>query len=507
MSGKDTSNSSRKAKSIPSGQKWDLEADVVVVGFGGAGAAAAIEAHDAGAKVIILEKAPSNLPGGNTGCCAGYMLVPSSVSEGVDYYRGLAFGTVNDEELIHTMAKEIVGVPDWLKKLDVPLVIEDRQMPGTFPALRGSRVDQILVKGGGHVAFKILEENVKARGIKVMYETSAERLIQDPPTMEIRGVLGRNKASNIWVKAKKGAILACGGYQNNPEMLANFNYPGLRFCHSGTPYNTGDGVMLAATAGAKLWHMASFELMNFAIKAPSKLFKCSASLPYHPMSGSYIFVNKYGNRFMPESRRIGHYKGDIEACAFDHDRAEYPNMPPYLIFDEAFRKLGPLVPEQNLGPQTLTWMVVHKLYKWSGDNSREVEKGWIIKGDTIEELAEKLGIDGKGLVETVRKYNEYCRKRLDPDFNRFPDSLSPIESPPFYGTELCINVINTQGGPRHNARSQVLNKNNEPIPKLYAAGELGSFFGHLYQGGSNFPEALAFGRIAGKNAAMEGPRQ
>jgi succinate dehydrogenase/fumarate reductase flavoprotein subunit len=141
MSGKGTRNSSRKPKTIPSGQKWGIEADVVVVGFGGAGAAAAIEAHDAGARVIILEKAPSNLPGGNTGCCAGYMLVPSSVSEGVDYYRALAFGTVNDEELIHTMAKEIVGVPDWLKKLDVPLVIEDRLMPGTFPALPGSRVD------------------------------------------------------------------------------------------------------------------------------------------------------------------------------------------------------------------------------------------------------------------------------------------------------------------------------------------------------------------------------
>jgi hypothetical protein len=265
--------------------------------------------------------------------------------------------------------------------------------------------------------------------------------------------------------------------------------------------------MLAAAAGAKLWHMASFEIMNFAIKAPSDRFKCSASLPYHPMKGSYIFVNKYGKRFMPESRRLGHYKGDIEACNFDHFHAEYPNMPPYLIFDEDFRKQGPLVPEQNLGPQTLTWMIVHKLYKWSGDNSREIEKGWIIKGDTIEELAEKLGIDGKGLVQSVRIYNEYCRKRLDPDFSRLPDSLSPIESPPFYGTELCINVINTLGGPRHNARSQVLNKNNEPIPKLYAAGELGSFFGHLYQGGSNFPEALAFGRIAGKNAAMEVPRQ
>jgi succinate dehydrogenase/fumarate reductase flavoprotein subunit len=507
MAEEDLKKPLRRAEGEPTGQKWDAEADVVVVGFGGAGGAASIEAHDAGAEVMVLEKAPSNLPGGNTGCCAGYMLVPSTVSGGVDYYRALSFGTVTDEELILKMAKEIVEIPDWLRSLGAALFVEGRQMLGTFPTLPGSRVDQILVKGGGHVAFKILEENVRTRGIKVMYETPAERLIQDPSTMEILGVLSRKKNANIRVKARRGVVLACGGYQNNPEMLGNFNYPGLRFFHSGTPYNTGDGIMMAAAAGAKLWHMASFELMNYAIKAPSELFNCSASLQYHPMSGSYIFVNKYGKRFMPESRRMGHYKGDIEASTFDHDHAEYPNMPPYMIFDETFRKQGPLVPEQSLGPQTLTWMIVHKLYKWSEDNSREIEKGWIIRGDTIREVAENLRIDAKRLVETVEIFNTNCQKGFDPEFNRLPDSLSRIESPPFYGVELCLNIINTQGGPVHNARSQVIGVNNEPIPKLYAAGELGSFFGHLYQGGSNFPEALAFGRIAGRNAAMEVPWQ
>ena len=505
MSEEDIKKGLGRTKGAPTGQKWDVEADVVVVGFGGAGGAAAIEAHDDGAEVMILEKAPSNLPGGNTGCCAGYMLVPSSVSEGIDYYRALTFGTVTDEELILTMAKEIVKVPDWLKSLGAPLFVEGRQMPGTFPTLPGSCVDQIRVEGGGSVAFKVLAEQVKTRGIKVMYETAAERLIQDPSTMEILGVVSRNKDVEIRVKARRGVLLTCGGYQNNSEILGNFNYPGLRFYQMGTPYNTGDGIMMASAGGAKLWHMASFELTNFAIKTPSDLFNCSASLQFYPMSGSYVFVNKYGKRFMPESRRMGHYKGNIEASTFDHNNAEYPNIPPYLIFDETFRKKGPLVPEQNLPPQTMTWLTVHKLYKWSKDNGREIEKGWIIRGDSIGELAEKLGIDAKGLVETVEKFNTNCQKGFDPEFNRMPDSLSRIESPPFYGTELCLNIINTQGGPVHNARGQVIGVNNEPILRLYAAGELGSFFGHLYQGGSNFPEALAFGRIAGKSAALEVP--
>lgn len=505
MSGNNSNNGLQQAGALRSGQGWDVEADVVVVGFGGAGAAAAIEAHDAGAEVVILEKAPPDRPGGNTGCCAGYMLVPSSIAEGVDYYRALAFGTVSDEELIHTMAKEIVGVPDWLQQLNVPLVTNRREMPGTFPTLPGSRVDQISVTGGGYVAFNILAEQVKSRGIRVLCETPGERLLRDPSTMEIQGILGRQNNAAAYIKARRGIVLACGGYQNNAEMLANFNYPGLAFCHSGTPYNTGDGITMAVAAGAKLWHMASFEMMNFAIKAPSDLFGCSATLPYNPMSGSFVFVNKYGKRFMPESRRLGHYKGDIEAGNFDHAHAEYPNMPPYLVFDETFRKQGPLVPEKNLGQQTLTWMSVHKLYRWSDDNSAEIEKGWIVKANTIGELAEKLGIEAQGLTRTVEQFNAYCETGADPEFARGPKSMSPIRSAPFYGTQLALNIINTQGGPAHNAGSQVIGADNAPIPRLYAAGELGSFFGHLYQGGSNFPEALAFGRIAGKNAAREVP--
>ena len=87
------------AKAVQTSQSYDVEADVVIVGFGGAGAAAAIEAHDRGAEVLVLESAPSSMPGGNTGCCAGFMIVPSSVSEGVAYYRAMAFGTVKDERL------------------------------------------------------------------------------------------------------------------------------------------------------------------------------------------------------------------------------------------------------------------------------------------------------------------------------------------------------------------------------------------------------------------------
>lgn len=503
MFAKEEQQQMAKEKKLSLGERWDREVDVIVIGFGGAGAAAAMEAHDAGADVLMLEKAPSHLPGGNTGCCAGYLLVPSSIPEGIDYYRAMAFGTVEEEEMFATMAEQIIKIPDWLQSLGVPLVIDERRMVGTFSTLPGSRVDQIRVNGGGAAAFAVLAENVKKRDIPVLYETRGERLITDSSTGEIRGVIAHNGSAPIYIKARRGVVLTCGGYQNNPEMIRNFNYPGIRFYHAGTPYNTGDGILMATEAGAKLWHMASFEIMNFAIKEASDQFGCAASLSYHPMSGSYIFVNKYGQRFTSESTKMGHYKGDIKAAKFDHFQAEFPNTPSYLIFDEAFRQKGPLVPLQGLGAQTMTWMTVQKLYQWSDDNLREIEKGWIVRGDTIAEVAEKLGIEAKGLKETVDQYNTACGQGLDPEFKRNPENMEPIQIGPFYGVELGLNIINTQGGPMRNARGQIIGVNNAPIPRLYAAGELGSFFGHLYQGGSNFPEALAFGRIAGTNAAAE----
>ena len=172
-------------KDTASAREWDREADVVVVGFGGAGAAAAIEAHDAGAEVMVLEKGPSRLPGGNTGCCAGYMLVPSSMSGGVDYYRALAFGTVADEELIHILAKEIMDIPDWLRRLGIPLFVERRRAPGSFPTLPGAIVDVVGVEGGGYTAFKGISRHVEARGILVLWPERKTRIYGSRPEREL----------------------------------------------------------------------------------------------------------------------------------------------------------------------------------------------------------------------------------------------------------------------------------------------------------------------------------
>ena len=494
--------------------KWDYEADVVAIGMGYAGQNAAIASHDAGAKVLVLEKAPEKYAGGNSSVSGGGMTVPTGVKEGIPYYRALAFGTAPDE-LCDFMAEALYKVPEQLNKLGIELIVTrsyERPTPDAPPPtglrlLPGANYGKIYsikpVKdappnfGAGKQLHMALDKCVKSRGIPVHYETRAKHLIQDPVTKEIVGVIAEKQGKKIYVKAKRGVVLACGGYENNPEMLSYFNYPGIRIYPWGSPYNTGDGIKMVSEIGAPLWHTFSIEWAGHSVKAPSEQTGVSVQ---SALGGSYIFVNKYGKRFMNELKNMVHTKESLELTYFNHDRVEYPNQPFYAIFDETVRS------KQRLGRRGgMTWNAVHGLYQWSEGSTAEIEKGWISKGDTLKDLAARIKIDPDGLQETVAEYNQYCIGKKDPDFNRRDNSLSPLTAPPYYGMELALTLINTQGGPKHNKKAQTLDQDNNPIPRLYSPGEFGSFFGFLYPGGSNIPEAIAFGRIAGENAAAEKP--
>ena len=150
-------------------------------------------------------------------------------------------------------------------------------------------------------------------------------------------------------------------------------------------------------------------------------------------------------------------------------------------------------------------------YLWSGDNQQEIDRGWIMKSGTIEGLASTILKDpdngtmmtASTLTETVKRYNRLCRGGEDVDFGKPGRWMQALEDPPYYAAKLWPGGPNTQGGPRRNIRGQVLRVDNTPIPRLYAAGELGSVWGMLYQLGGNIAESFAFGRIAGANAASE----
>ena len=182
---------------------------------------------------------------------------------------------------------------------------------------------------------------------------------------------------------------------------------------------------------------------------------------------------------------------------YDADIQDYPRIPCHLIFDEEGRKLGPIgnpVINDNRFD-----------YSWSVDNLKEVEAGIIARRGTLEELAEYLQIQYSRLRETVDRWNQLCHEGCDTDFHRPGGTMIPIESPPFYAIAAWPIISNTQGGPVHNADQQILDPFNRPIPRLYAAGELGSVFGHLYELSGNLTECFVGGRTAGLKAAAEVP--
>jgi len=279
-------------------------------------------------------------------------------------------------------------------------------------------------------------------------------------------------------------------------------------CYSvGTPGNTGDGIRMAQAVGADLWHMNNFMGPIGAGFFTEDLGPEFANIPawIFLQAQSYVFVDKYGKRFMNETRPSDHGHGWHEINYYDGNKAEYPRIPWWIVLDEAVRTVGPLTFVEFGGMKLqMGWFGWYAGYSWSADNSAEIEKGWILKGDTIEELAAAMGVDPTTLAGTVTKFNEYAAAGEDADYGRVAPTLAALEAP-FYAMRAWPIMVNTQGGPKRNHKAQVLHVDGNPIPRLYSAGECGSVYAWLYQGGGNLGECLAFGRIAGENAATEEP--
>ncbi|MBI4331486.1 MAG: FAD-dependent oxidoreductase [Chloroflexi bacterium] len=479
--------------------KWDIETDVVVVGYGGAGAVAAITASDRGASVVILEKAPTG--GGTTKVAGGGWLRPTDMRF-CQYVEKLCAGTT-EPELIRLFVEKSMKTGDWLKSIGgdpydfkpVQISYVAGPLPGaSYPWLPGAEfmVKMKLRKPAGtedEVLWPLLSSNVEKRPIKVMTNTPAEDLITGPKG-EVIGVRAQRGAGKVFIKAKKAVILTCGGFEYD-EAMKNDYLPCRPFYAFADPNCTGDGVRMAQKVGAALWHMpATSAALGF--KTPEYVAAFNVSF----VTERFIFVNRDGKRFLDEAGLEDHEIA-TRVCVFDTARWTYPQIPVYAVFDEAGRKKAPLFQANSGFNRTL--------YKWSPDNSVEINKGWITKGKTIAELARKIKVNGPALERCLSQYNEFCKMGRDADFGRAAEALVPLDTPPYYAIELYPSLCNTQGGPRRDGESRVVNPDGKPIPRLYSAGELGSVWGFLYQGSGNLAECIVFGEIAGRNAAAEEP--
>jgi succinate dehydrogenase/fumarate reductase flavoprotein subunit len=216
----------------------------------------------------------------------------------------------------------------------------------------------------------------------------------------------------------------------------------------------------------------------------------------------HIRMDKFGKRFMSENRPSRHGFGVKEfVLYFDGVIGDFTRLPCFSIFDETTRLRGPLASSGR----KFGWFDWFSGYEWSRDNGKEIEKGWIVKGETVAELATKLGMKPAALEATIARYNESCKNGVDPDFERPKESLVAIEKAPYYAVKLFPTMVNTQGGPRRNGKCQVVDPYEQPIPRLYTAGELGSFWGWMYNGGGNNAECLCTGPIAARNVVAMKP--
>jgi hypothetical protein len=522
----------RPSEAIAGGipNKWDREADVVVVGCGGAGTTAAITAHDAGAKVIIIEKAPEG--GGNSRIGGGQFAY--STEEKKDHAAIYLFTACNGTtpmDVCRAWADEMAHNREWFDKMGVAYRAGDRLNGGDFRNLPGGSdgTGTGILTGYGLAWYKAIEKQMQQRKIEILFNSPATEFVQDSKTREILGIKINSDGKEKFLKARRGVILCTGGFEFNEDMKKNYLRPtSIKF--TGWKYNTGDGIRMAQMAGADLWHMNMICSAGYTIVTPDS--EMGWMYP-EPKGSNFILVTKYGKRFAKEGDWFAHRTimgYSIWDWRADRKDTEYPCCPHYMIFDETTRLAGPVgineksmftgmgntVTPKWLGGTAPGWGEAGG--GWSQDNSEEIKKGWIKKADSIGELAEAIGgeMTTDALSETVTRWNGFCDAGVDSDFGRtneeaammsfFPRKLQKIITPPFYAIELWPGGFSTCGGPRKNASGQIMGADGKPVKRLYEAGSLGHTCGQVYAiSGANYAEVFVWGRISGRNAAAEKP--
>jgi 3-oxosteroid 1-dehydrogenase len=495
-----------QASNLPS--KWDAETEVLVIGYGLAGAATALAAKEAGAKVIVLEKNDEEHEGGNSKLSANLVFIPGNAKDGLAYFKGMNEGHMHDitEDMMNTWINGMLENRDWItKNLDAKLtaVPATMGMGPELPHLPGAENMQIYMVNGtmyNAALWNPVTKLVKANKIEIRYKTAANKLYADEKGRVI-GARAVSDGKEINIKAKKAVVLTTGGFEFNESMKANY----LRgpIYGMGNMSNTGDGVHMAQALGADLWHMNNpmgpiamgFVSPDLKDDAPEAMRIVGAS------TTSYFWTDKYGKRFVNETRAHDHGRGFDIFYYYDGNKGEFPNNPCWLVFDQTGISAGPVGVMNNSKTTTkIGWAGWYTKYQWSLDNSEELKKGWIIKADTIEELAQKTKMDPAVLAASLKRFNDLAKTGKDDDFGRA--KITELKGP-FYAISQVPGMVNTQGGPKRNHKGQVLHVEGNPIPRLYSSGELGSIYAWQYQGGGNLGECLYMGRIAGKNAAAE----
>lgn len=463
---------------------WDEEADVVVAGAGDAGLSAAIESTSAGAKTVVFEKmgtiqasssARSERVGGSGmgGSNIAFAGTDFQQQQGIQDSESLFFKDLmeagqckNDQKLVKAFVKKQLETYYWLTALGVKwskLVVS-----GGMSVPRGH-----LTTPAGHV--NSLKEEAVNRGVRIVFRARVTELISDEEKRVI-GVSVEQDRGSLRVRARRGVVLATGGFGHDARRLEAINPRLVNVAVITGVGNTGDGLRMTEAVGACFAHMTpEYIRPSFGIHATGVSL---ATLSHLWWSGP-ILVNKEGKRFVNES---------LELKSIGIASLDQPDGTGYQIFDHK------IFEKAQEGPPPF------------GLNEKMIKL--VVSSETIEDLAVKLEMPRKTLRATIDRYNNGVYKGKDPDFGRttlvwnFGQPVR-IEVPPFYAYAIKAFLPATYGGIAVDADMHVLTAHGK-ILGLYAAGEVvGGFHGVGVMGGSAIAKALVFGRIAGINCANE----
>lgn len=468
--------------------RWDDEADVVIIGFGAAGACAAIEACGAGADVLLYERNSGS--GGASGLSGGEIYIGGNggtevqraagfddTTEAFTTYLKMAGGPCADDAKCELYGREALNHWNWLKAQGVPykgnylpgkhiepmgddtLIWSGSEAAAPFcdaatPAPRG-HVIQHMGWGGGRPLIDILERQVRAAGARIVTDARAAALIVDGP--RIVGAVMRIDNQDRFVRARRGVILATGGFVMNADMRRKYCPLTFRINDPIGDKDDGSGINLGQSVGGDAIHLDQF------------FTTCPWTIPEPQAHG--VFVNMAGQRFINEDC----YHGRVSRAMVDQagDRV-------YLLLDSAHFSQ----------PMDFARMTIAA----TGDDWVEVER--------------ELDMASGTLSATMDFYNHHAANGRDPLFDKRPPILTPLDQGPFVALELNFQTsyfsFFTLGGLRTSCHGEVLDRGGAPVPGLFAAGRCTSglpAWGHGYSSGLSLADCTFFGRQAGRKAA------
>jgi fumarate reductase flavoprotein subunit len=478
-----------------------LEADLVVIGGGGAGLPAALAAAEAGARVMVLEK--GGACGGNAAMAWGIFAAesPTQIRSFIDAPRDDLFKIAMswahwkiNPRLMRAFIDKSGDTIRWFEEMGLRFTcvpMAPNQMPCTWH----------VPEGRGAEIVKVLQSACAKRKVEILRRVRTKEILTGNKG-EVVGVIAARGDEELRIRTSN-VIIATGGYGGNKELLRQYcsHYPENMSCE-GIPHS-GDGLALAlrmggATEGLGILQTSGPSVTgSIALNIHSPAGKLRIMLMAVALEPQTLWVNRRGLRFTDEAVGLNHYEAANPVLL-------QPGNVSYTLFDDV---VANAMEEEGLllAMGLPTGAVGNKLPGFRDELQKLARKDRVKIAGSMDEIADWIGADRDTLGATVRKYNDSCQGRNDSLFAKELRYLRPLQKPPFYAVRAHANFLTTTGGIKINERMEVLGCGDEPIPGLYAAGvDVGGWNSDTYCAalpGTAFGFAVNSGRIAGENAA------